>query len=134
MGKRVEDIKAFLKKRVSPVFLLLLLLSTILWYLTKLSYTYTTQVPVPVDIEGNKFTVTCVAEGRGYSIFSRRFTRRHVVGLKFGDVQTTPSVTDQGSYVINAFSLQNAISVRIGDLRIISVGDLPEIRIPYDGL
>lgn len=133
MGKRLTNIKAFINKHVSPVFLLLLILSTIMWYLTKLSHTYTAQVPIAVNIEGNRFSVACLVEGTGHRIVAHRFFMRNVVNLNFRDVQATPSMFNSGSYVINAYSLQNAISVNISDLKIISVGDLPEIRIPYDG-
>ena len=43
---------------VSPVFLALLVASFILWYIAKLSYTYTTEQTVRVSVDGQPFEVT----------------------------------------------------------------------------
>ncbi len=115
------------RKFISPVFVGLLLLSTLLWYLTKLSYTYQTRIPFTVEIDDNRFRVKCVVEGTGYRLVSHRYFKKNQVSLDFRDIQTTPSVINNGSFVINPYSLQNAISLCTADLRIISVGDLPEI-------
>lgn len=123
----VYNIKTELRKLVSPVFLLLLILSTFMWYLTKLSYTYQSQIPITVEVEGNRFKVECVVEGTGYRLVTHKYFKNNTINLNIRDIQTTPSVINNGSYVINPYSLQNAISVRTSDLRIISVGDLPEI-------
>lgn len=131
MNNFIERIKSTFDKYVSPVFIMLVLLSFVIWYLTKLSYTYQSQVPMYIDIEGNKFRVECLAEGTGYKLFSYKVFRHKVITLKPRDIQTTPSVLNNGNYVITPHSLQNAISIRTSDLRIISVGDLPEIKIPY---
>ncbi len=127
---------------MSPVFLTMVLLSLVLWYLTKLSYTYTAQVPIEVEIEGNNFTVDCIAEGTGYKIVSYRFFHKGDIRLSLHDVQTTPSAMGNGSldqgrsgrrFTVNASSLQNAMSARISDIQIISVGEIPEISIPAPG-
>ncbi|MCD8071643.1 MAG: hypothetical protein LUE10_00375 [Alistipes sp.] len=123
------NLKTEVRKLVSPVFVALLLLSTLLWYLTKLSYTYQTQIPFTVEVEGNRFNVDCVTEGTGYRLVSHKYFKKNVINLNFRDIQTTPSVINNGSYVINPYSLQNAISLRTTDMRIISVGDLPEITL-----
>ena len=109
---------------------MMLLLSLILWYLTKLGYTYTAEIPVTVEIEGNRFRIECLAEGTGYRIFSHRFLRQKPVRLTMDEIQASPSIINEGRYIINPYSLQNAISVRNTDLRIISLGDLPEIEYP----
>ncbi|MCC8036189.1 MAG: hypothetical protein LIO77_09725 [Rikenellaceae bacterium] len=124
-----RNLKTETRKFVSPVFVALLVLSTLLWYLTKLSYTYQTQIPFTVEVEGNRFNVECVTEGTGYRLVSYKYFKKNVINLNFRDIQTTPSVIKSGSYVINPYSLQNAISVRTADMRIISVGDLPEITL-----
>lgn len=116
-----------LKKYTSPVFVGLLLLSFVLWYLTKLSYTYTSKLPFDVRVAGNKFRVECVVEGTGYKLFAHRFLYNNNIAINKNQLQTTPSVINHGSLVINPFSLQNEISLRNDDLRIISVGELPEI-------
>ena len=109
----------------------MLVISFIIWYLIKLGYNYTAEVQLPVDIDGNQFRVECIAEGSGYRIIAHRYFRRGDVRIPFRDIQATPSVINTGNFVVNPHSLQNAISARIGDLRIVSVGEIPEIRIPY---
>lgn len=131
--KAMTEKKKFnIRKYVSPVFLALLALSFLMWFLTKLSYTYTAEVPVDVDIDGNKFRVTCIAEGVGYRILGHRTFNKSHVTLRFRDVHTTPSVISDGHYVVDPYSLQNAISVRNSDIKIISIGDIPDIT--YNGL
>ena len=44
-------------------FLALLMASFILWYIAKLSYIYTTEQKVRVDVDGQVFDVTCTVEG-----------------------------------------------------------------------
>ncbi|MCC8020294.1 MAG: hypothetical protein LIO85_11065 [Rikenellaceae bacterium] len=127
MKRTWVNVKGELRKLISPVFVLLLLLSTCMWYLTKLSYTYQSQIPFTVEVEGNRFRVECLAEGTGYRLFAHKYFKANSIHLNIRDIQTTPSVINNGSYVINPYSLQNAISIRTSDLRIISVGDLPEI-------
>lgn len=134
MNKFTHKVKAAVNKYVSPVFIMLVLLSLVMWYLIKLSYTYQSSVPVYIDMEGNKFKVECLAEGTGYKLFSHKFFRQNTISLNLRDIQTTPSVLTAGNFIIDPYSLQNAISVRTNDLRILSVGDLPEIKIPYPNL
>ena len=51
----------WLRRYVSPVFLALLVASFILWYIAKLNYTYTTEQPFTVNVDGERFKVSCVA-------------------------------------------------------------------------
>ena len=53
----------WLRRYVSPVFLALLVASFILWYIAKLNYTYTTEQPFTVNVDGERFKVSCVVEG-----------------------------------------------------------------------
>jgi hypothetical protein len=122
-------VKLNLKKYVSPIFLVLLFISLVLWYLTKLSYDYIATVPIQVEIENNRFRVECVAEGQGYRILAHRLFKQTPVNVRFTDLQSTPSVISADHYIINPHSLQSAISLNNGDLRIISVGEIPEIVI-----
>lgn len=131
MSKFRDKIKAFSKKYISPVYLTMLVLALILWYIIKLGYTYTAEVPISVNVAGNKFRVECIAEGTGYRIMAHRMRTAGVIKIAFGELQATPSVINNGRFMIDAHSLQNVISGRVSDLRIISVGELPEIRIPY---
>ena len=109
----------------------MLLVSTMMWYLTKLNQDYTAEIPVLVDIDGNKFKVTCVATGSGYSLLSRRVFNKSKINMRFSEVSTTPSVINPGYYVVSPSSLQTAISLSNSGIKIESIGDIPEIT--YNG-
>ena len=68
----MENLLHWMRRYVSPVFLALLVASFILWYIAKLSYTYTTEQTVRVSVEGQPFEVTCVVEGIGTNLFGYR--------------------------------------------------------------
>lgn len=121
-----------IRRYVPPVFLLMLAISFMMWYLTKLSHDgYTAEVPVRVNIDGNEFRVECVAKGSGYSLLAHRTVRKSKITLRFNEVDTTPSVINPGKYVVSPNSLQKAISEKNSDIQIISIGDIPEIT--YNG-
>ena len=65
----MENWLKWMHRYVSPVFLALLVASFILWYIAKLSYTYTTEQTVKVSVDGQPFEVTCVVEGVGTNLF-----------------------------------------------------------------
>ena len=48
----MENWLKWMHRYVSPVFLALLVASFILWYIAKLSYTYTTEQTVRVSVDG----------------------------------------------------------------------------------
>ena len=56
----MEKIVSWIRRSVSPVFVVLLIASFILWYIAKLSYTYTTDQVMRLNVEGNEFQITCV--------------------------------------------------------------------------
>ncbi len=151
--------KAFalkVKQYISPVFIILLVASFVLWYFAKLSYTYTTEFDVKVNVDGERFTVPCVVEGKGtnlfgYSVYTSRRVSIPLEELKYEVVEKNVAVEsdtvkpiegiDSVKVVkvepqivrkvhIDPISLRGAISVRFSDIKIISVGNIPEIDIP----
>lgn len=115
-------------KTLSPSFFVMLFLSFMMWIMIKMGYTYTSEIPVLVNIEGHEVKVTCVVEAEGYNIFANRHYKRRKINLKWSDVEVTPSAVNPEAVVVSPYSLQNAISVRKPDIkRIISVGSIPEI-------
>ena len=58
-----------LRNYVSPVFLVLLAVSFTLWYISKLNYTYTTDLKIKVKVNGERLIVPCVVEGKGTTLF-----------------------------------------------------------------
>lgn len=133
MAKRTFTLymKLLARRLSNPVFLFLLLLSTSLWYITKLSYTYTTEINIPVRIDSVNYSVRCNVEGDGYQILLHKIApRRNTVMLSPENVDIVPSSVTPGGYDISSYSLQNAISKKIATLRIISVDAPVEIALP----
>lgn len=125
-----QHIKKLIKRHLSAAMIPCLLLSFLLWYIIKLGYTYTANIPVNVTIEGQHVRVNCLVEATGYRLFAHRYVFNDDIELQLAEVDAAPSVINKGNYVINPYALQNIISLRNGDLRIISVGELPEIAPP----
>ncbi len=80
-----------LHRYVSPVFLALLVASFILWYLAKLSYTYTTEQTIRLSIDGQPVEISCVVEGLGTNLFGYRVYMNKTLRIPLAELQTTPS-------------------------------------------
>ncbi len=144
MKRFVETVKRFFEKLrhyVSPVFVMLLVVSFTLWYIAKLNYKYTTEFEVKVNIDGQRFTVPCVVEGVGTNLLGYVYASRRIniplSELQYSKVRDADSVQELGAEPefsdkihIDPSSLQNAISVRFSDIKIISIGVVPDIEIP----
>lgn len=129
--KTLIYLRAVVRRFSNPVFFMLLLMSFILWYVIKLSYTYTTEINIPVKIDSTYYSVRCGVEGVGYQILMHRIApRKNLVKLSSDNVTITPSAITPGTYEISSFSLQNSISTKISDLKIISVESPVEIEFP----
>lgn len=118
-----------LRKYVSVPFVVMLLLSTVLWYAKKLGHTYQTEVPITVNVAGRQFDVNCIVEGQGTRLFARQHYRAKPVELRWSDLDVSPSSLREGWVVISPYSLQNAISSRNTDIKVLSVGPIPEIEL-----
>lgn len=115
----------------NPVFFALLLLSFVLWYIVKLSYTYTTDINIPVYVDNVRYNVRTNVEGNGYQIVLHNIApRRDKVELYSEDLDLSPSALYPDMYEIPSFVLQNHISNKVKELRIISVETPVEIHIP----
>lgn len=106
-----------------------LLLSFGLWYVIELSHTYTTSVPVTVRVEGNRIRVNPTVEATGYQIFLHRYFTRSRIDASLEELGAVESAITPGNWVVDPLSLQNLISLSNSDLRIVSVGSIPEIVI-----
>lgn len=128
----MESILSWLRRYISPVFLALLMASFILWYIAKLSYTYTTEQLVHLNIDGEQFEVTCVVEGVGTNLFGYKAYMNKTLRIPLSELKYKRSHEEGGEemLVINPQSLQSAISVRFSDIKVISIGSVPEIKTP----
>ena len=129
-----------LRKYISPVFLAMLAVSFTLWYISKLNYTYTTDFNIKVKIDGERIVVPCVVEGKGTNLFGYGFYTSRRVNIPLSElnheVVEVPVINEKGEVDtlakeykvrISPLSMQDAISVRFSDLKIVSVGDFDDI-------
>ena len=128
----MENLLHWMRRYVSPVFLSFLVASFILWYIAKLSYTYTTEQNVRVSVDGQPFEVTCVVEGIGTNLFGYRVYMNKRLRIPLSELKTHPSQEEghEGKLVIDPQSLQDALAPRFSDIKIVSIKDIPEIDRP----
>lgn len=120
----------WIRQTVSPVYVVMLVASFILWYIAKLSYTYTAEQTLRVNIDGEQIPVTCVVEGLGTNLFAYRVYHNRVLRISLSELRTSCSAEEEtfGRLIIDRESLQNAISVRCSDIKIISVVNVPTLN------
>ena len=122
---------------VSPTFVILICASFIMWYILKLQYTYTTDLVVLVNIEGEQMRVPCVIEGKGTNLFGYRVYMHKEIKIPLSDLKYT-TISDMNdatgeivdSIIIDPQSIQSSISVRFSDIKVIAVGDIPMLKMP----
>lgn len=129
----------WLRHYVSPVFVVLFISAFVLWYIAKLGYNYTTDLDIKVKIPGSlneRFTVPCVVEGKGTNLFGYAISTARRINVPLGELSYeelertgADSLNGVTRLHIDATSLHNAISVRLSDIKIISVGAIPEIEV-----
>lgn len=128
----VDNLLKWLHRYVSPVFLMLLVASFVLWYIAKLGYTYTTEQVVRINVDGEQFEVTCVVEGIGTNLFGYRVYSPKTLRIPLSELKYKRSREEghEGKLILDAQSLQSAISVRYSDIKVIALGIIPEINQP----
>ena len=122
------------KRSISPAFIAMFVASFVLWYITKLNYNYTTDYNVRLNIGGEKVEVPCVIEGKGTNLFNYKFqlSKRLRIPLEELSYQTVSDDFGEVFLQIDPKSLQNAISVRVSDIKVVSLGDVPMLSIPEE--
>ena len=144
MGKFLSSIRLLwrrLRRAISPVFIGLLCASFILWYILKLQYTYTTNFSVLINVDGERLRIPCVIEGKGVNLLGYRAYARKELKIPLDDLKYI-MVEDRDEsgellgvwYQLEPHSVQNAISVRFSDIKVISVGDIPQMAVPSEKL
>lgn len=130
----MENIFYKLKRYVSPVFLVLLIASFILWYIAKLNYNYTTEQEIRVNVDGEEFRISCVVEGLGTNLFGYKAYTKKTLRIPLSELQYTSTHNEAGEerLQLDAGSLQHAISVRFSDIKVISIGAIPDIAVPAE--
>lgn len=127
--KRVFDkIFRWVSGHVSSVFIVMLVASFVLWYLSKLNYTYTTEHDVLVHVDGQSVDVCCVIEGLGTNLLGYKINRRTQLRVPLSELKyrrVRNEGDEQSGYhvEIDKQSLQDAIATRCSDIKIVSIKD-----------
>ena len=129
-----DNLRQWLRKYISPVFVAMLVASFVLWYIAKLNYTYTTDKTVQVNVDGEEFEVVCVIEGVGtnlfgYQVYMNKTLRIPLSALKY---KRSREEGHEGRIIIDPQSLQNAISVHYSDVKVVAVRNIPPIKLPVE--
>lgn len=137
--KRIKEyfnmVMGWIRSYVSPVFVVLLVASFVLWYLAKLSYTYTTEQNLTINIDGEKVRVCCVIEGIGSNLLGYRLNGEKTLRIPLKELKYRWSTDEEthGCIELNAQSLQDAIATRCSDIKIVSIkGTIPAIPFPQE--
>ena len=142
MGKLVNRLRFLwlrVRQAISPVYMVLLCASFLLWYILKLQYTYTTNFSVLINVDGERLRVPCVVEGKGTNLLGYKAYSRKELKIPLKDLKYTieSDYGDSGEllgswYNLDPQSVQSAISVNFSDIKVISLGDIPSLAIPED--
>ena len=89
LQRAIDSLLKWMHRYVSPVFLALLVASFILWYIAKLSYIYTTEQKVRVDVDGQAFDVTCTVEGVGTNLFGYQVYMNKTLRIPLSALKTS---------------------------------------------
>jgi hypothetical protein len=93
---------------------------------------------VYVNIDGQTLRVPCVVEGVGtnlfgYRVYMNKELKIPLTDLKYKIIKTYDDETGKPTgreYVFDHQSMQSAISVRFSDIKVVSVGDIPNLPVP----
>jgi hypothetical protein len=129
----LKNLFQWLRKWVSPVYIAMLFAAFVLWYITKLGDSYTTDHEVTVVIDGTEYNVDCTIRGKGtdlihYTISSSRsrFT------IPMNDLTLDNPMEDESgvSYAhVTAESMKLALASRMDNIDVISVGKMPKVHV-----
>lgn len=130
----MERIKSFIRRIISyitPGYVAMVVAAFVLWYITKLGETYTTEHSVVVVIDGKEYEVGCSVRGKGTNLISYTWANKNsnfVVPAE--ELSFDKEVTDDDGktyrHVTNV-SLQQALNARMNDVDVIAVGAVPMI-------
>lgn len=136
--KRLHEIlsvlKGWLKRYVSPAFVVLFCASFVLWYVLKLGDTYVAEYNLSVEVSGYEVEVPCTVTAKGTDLLEvRRYQHRSlVIPLEDLEYDIKTKIADDGDsvqyYKISRESMQNEISIRLKQAEIV-VGSVPLLPI-----
>jgi hypothetical protein len=132
MGKFLDICRQFVSPLRSPVFLTMLVISFFLWYGLKMSHVYTTDIPIVVKIEGERYRIRCMVEARGTELWSQRISFGSKYNISLAELSPRVNSPEDQYYTLNTSALGNAIMQRSGSIKVLEVIEAPQIEIKTD--
>lgn len=127
----IREIFGWVRRCVSPVYVTMLFASFVLWFITKLGDTYTTDHEVVVIIDNKEYVVDCTIRGKGTDLVHYTLSsERSCFTLPLSDLtQDKPMVDNDGNSIVHitAESMKLALAQRMGNVDVVSVGSVPVI-------
>ena len=130
---RVNKFFSKLRSYISPAYVTMLVAAFILWYITKLGETYTTDQEVAVVVDGEEFEVDCTIRGKGTNLINYTFSsRRRKFDIPSSELSFDKVVVDESGktfHQISSLSLQQALAARMNDIEVVFVGVTPTLEV-----
>jgi hypothetical protein len=130
----MEKIRIFfgwLRGAVSPVYVSMLIAAFVLWFITKLGDTYTTDHEVTVIIDNVEYNVHCTIRGKGTDLVNYTLSsQRSNFEIPLSDLtQDKPMNDNDGNTVVHvtAESMKLALAQRMNHIEVVAVGSVPII-------
>ena len=131
--ERLKSFFKWLRSCITPGYITMLVAAFILWYITKLGETYTTERDIVVVMDGEEFEVTCTVRGKGTNLIGYRWgSKRKSIEIPSVELSFDSVVTDNEGRTyrhISAVSMQHALASRMSDVDIIAVGAIPALEV-----
>ena len=125
-----DQIRKVIREALSPTFLVILAGSALMWYASMLNNDYTTEMPLGIRIDGQKYRLTATVSGRGSAILAQRLALKRKLRFSLDELSSRPSRETAGALTITNTSLQRAINSKITEITIIEVIEAPEFTPP----
>lgn len=127
----MANIFSSLRNYISPVYVTMLFAAFVLWYITKLGETYTTDHEVTIVVDGQEFEVGCTIRGKGTNLISYTMSsKRSCFSIPSAELSYDKEVTDDNGVTyrhVTGVSLQQALAARMNDIDVVAVTNLPTI-------
>ena len=121
-----DGVRKVVREALSPTFLIILLGSALLWYTSKLSNSYDTEIPLSVRIDGQRYRFTAIVSGRGSAIMARQLSLKRRPSFTLEELSSHPSRETPGALTITPASLLKAFNGKNTDLIIGQVTEAPD--------
>lgn len=129
--EQIKNFFSWLRRWISPVYVAMVIAAFILWFITKLGGTYTTDHEVAVVIDNVEYNVDCTIKGKGIDLLNYTLSsERSRFVIPISDLtQDKPMNDNNGNIVVHvtAESMKLALAQRMNGIEVVSVGSVPVI-------